>query len=241
MAENAEIAATGGVSAAAIALATVAETYDDGLTLIPDGQTDPTEKHYKCSTAVDFFAGQRVAVAELAGSKIVMFGVGEPSAGQGSGRCIPAGGSDGQVLLKDGADDYKVKWGDINGALPTGGSAGQVLKKSSATNYACTWGTVDGTLPSGGSDGQVLLKNGSTNYAAKWGDASASKLASGSNSLTLSTKTLTPSAAGFEFGTASYPITLRGKSIVLYYSTYKYCTLACNSAGKLTVDGTAIN
>ena len=125
--------------------------------------------------------------------------------------------------------------------LPTGGTSGQVLKKSSTTNYACTWGDVDGTLPSGGTDGQVLLKNGSTNYAAKWGTVSAAELKSGYNSLELKTKTLTPSSNGFEIGTSSYPVTVRGDEIVLYYSSYRYCTLACNSSGKLTVNGTAIN
>ena len=154
---------------------------------------------------------------------------------------LPTGGTDGQVLLKNGASNYAAKWGSITGVLPTGGTSGQVLKKSSTTNYACTWGDVDGTLPSGGTDGQVLLKNGSTNYAAKWGTVSAAELKSGYNSLELKTKTLTPSSNGFEIGTSSYPVTVRGDEIVLYYSSYRYCTLACNSSGKLTVNGTAIN
>lgn len=154
---------------------------------------------------------------------------------------LPTGGTDGQVLLKNGASNYAAKWGSITGALPTGGTSGQVLKKSSATNYACTVGNVDGTLPSGGTDGQVLLKNGSTNYAAKWGTVSAAGLKSGYNSLELKTKTLTPSSNGFEIGTSNYPVTVRGDEIVLYYSSYRYCTLACNSSGKLTVNGTAIN
>ena len=307
-------------------LATVASVEEDGLTLTLDGAEEPTEKRYKCNTAVQFSAGQRVAVLELSGSKVVMFAVGNPGADAASGippggsagqvlikasaedyslkwgsisGLLPTGGTDGQVLLKDGATDYAVKWGSITGTLPTGGTAGQilkkssatdyacswgsidgilptggtdgqvllkngasnyaakwgsitgtlptggtsgqVLKKSSATNYACTWGDVDGTLPSGGTDGQVLLKNGSTAYAAKWGTVSAAELKSGYNSLELKTKTLTPSSAGFEIGTSSYPVKVRGDEIVLYYSTYRYCTLACNSSGKLTVNGTAIN
>ena len=307
-------------------LATVASVEADGLTLTLDGAEEPTEKRYKCNTAVQFSAGQRVAVLELSGSKVVMFAVGNPGAdaassippGGSAGQVLikasaedyslkwgsisgllPTGGTDGQVLLKDGATDYAVKWGSLTGALPTGGTAGQilkkssatdyacswgsidgilptggtdgqvllkngasnyaakwgsitgtlptggtsgqVLKKSSATNYACTWGDVDGTLPSGGTDGQVLLKNGSTNYAAKWGTVSAAELKSGYNSLELKTKTLTPSSTGFEIGTSSYPVTVRGDEIVLYYSAYRYCTLACNSSGKLTVNGTAIN
>lgn len=307
-------------------LATVASVEEDGLTLTLDGAEEPTEKRYKCNTAVQFSAGQRVAVLELSGSKVVMFAVGNPGADAASGippggsagqvlikasaedyslkwgsisGLLPTGGTDGQVLLKDGATDYDVKWGSLTGVLPTGGTAGQILKKSSATdyacswgsidgilptggtdgqvllkngasnyaakwgsitgvlptggtsgqvlkkssttNYACTWGDVDGTLPSGGTDGQVLLKNGSTAYAAKWGTVSAAELKSGYNSLELKTKTLTPSSNGFEIGTSSYPVTVRGDEIVLYYSSYRYCTLACNSSGKLTVNGTAIN
>lgn len=307
-------------------LATVASVEADGLTLTLDGTEEPTEKRYKCNTAVQFSAGQRVAVLELSGSKVVMFAVGNPGAdaassippGGSAGQVLikasaedyslkwgsisgllPTGGTDGQVLLKDGATDYAVKWGSltgvlpaggtagqilkkssatdyacswgsidgilptggtdgqvllkngasnyaakwgsITGTLPTGGTSGQVLKKSSATNYACTWGDTDGTLPSGGTDGQVLLKNGSTAYAAKWGTVSAAELKSGYNSLELKTKTLTPSSAGFEIGTSSYPVKVRGDEIVLYYSAYRYCTIACNSSGKLTVNGTAIN
>ena len=308
-------------------LATVATVEADGLTLTLDGAEEPTEKRYKCNTAVKFAAGQRVAVLELSGSKVVMFAVGTPGvdaaagipAGGSTGQVllksssedyalkwgtitgIPSGGTDGQVLLKDGATDYAVKWGDApgkiptggttgqvlkktsavnyactwgspDGILPTGGTAGQVLKKSSASNYACTWGDVSGTLPSGGStgqvlkkssgtdyavkwgspdgmlptggtDGQVLLKNGSSNYSAKWGTVSptVAALTSSSYKLTLSSRTLTPSATGFEIGTSNYPVTVRGDKIVLYYSSYRYCTLACNSSGKLTVDGTAIN
>ena len=191
-------------------LAVIATVEEDGLTLTPDGAEEPTEKHFKCNTGINFAAGQRVAVLELSGSKVVMFPIGNPGA-------------------------------DAPAKIPPGGTSGQVLKKSSATNYACTWGNVDGTLPSGGTDGQVLLKNGSTNYAAKWGTVSAAGLKSGYNSLELKTKTLTPSSNGFEIGTSNYPVTVRGDEIVLYYSSYRYCTLACNSSGKLTVNGTAIN
>lgn len=307
-------------------LATVATVEADGLTLLLDGAEEATEKHYKCNTAVKFAAGQRVAVLELSGSKVVMFAVGSPGAdaaagipsggstgqvlmkasdedyalkwgtvagipsggttGQvlrkssnnnyavewGSVGTLPSGGTAGQVLKKSSATDYAVTWGSPDGMLPTGGTTGQVLKKSSASNYACAWGDVSGTLPSGGStgqvlkkssgtdyavtwgspdgmlptggtDGQVLLKNGSSNYSAKWGTVSptVAALTSGSYKLTLSRRTLTPSATGFEIGTSNYPVTVRGDEIVLYYSSYRYCTLACNSSGKLTVNGTAIN
>lgn len=308
-------------------LATVATVEEDGLTITLDGAEEPTEKHYKCNTAVKFATGQRVAVLELSGSKVVMFAVGSPGAdaaggipaGGSTGQAlrkssgedyalewgtiagIPSGGTDGQVLIKDGATEYAVKWGSLPGALPTGGTTGQVLKKTSAVNYACawgspdgilptggtagqvlkkssaanyacawgdvsgilpsggstgqvlkkssgtdyavTWGNPDGMLPTGGTDGQVLLKSGSSNYSAKWGTVSptVAALTSGSYKLTLSSRTLTPSGTGFEIGTSNYPVTVRGDEIVLYYSSYRYCTLACNSSGKLTVNGTAIN
>ena len=249
-------------------LAVIATVEEDGLTLTPDGAEEPTEKHFKCNTGINFAAGQRVAVLELSGSKVVMFPIGNPGAdapakippGGTTGQVLkkssdndyaltwgsitgllPTGGTSGQILKKSGNADYAVEWGDINGALPPGGTTGQVLKKSSATDYAVTWGSVTGMLPSGGTDGQVLLKSGSTAYAAKWGTVSAAGLKSGYNSLELKTKTLTPSSAGFEIGTSSYPVTVRGDEIVLYYSSYRSCTLACNSSGKLTVNGTAIN
>lgn len=250
-------------------LATVATVEEDGLTITLDGAEEPTEKHYKCNTAVKFAAGQRVAVLELSGSKVVMFAVGAPGedaaggipAGGSTGQVlqkssgedyalewgtitgIPTGGTDGQALIKDGTKEYAVKWGSLPGAIPTGGSTGQVLKKSSGTDYAVAWGSPDGMLPTGGTDGQVLLKSGHSNYSAKWGTVSptVAALTSGSYKLTLSSRTLTPSATGFEIGTSNYPVTVRGDEIVLYYNSYRYCTLACNSSGKLTVNGTAIN
>ena len=283
-----------------VQLATVASVEADGVSLILEGADEATQKHYKCNTAVSFAEGQRVAVLALSGSKVVMFGIGTP--GADIKKELPEGGTDGQVLLKDGSEDYSVKWGNLTGSLPTGGTDGQVLLKNGATNYAAKWGTVTGTLPTGGTDGQVLLKNGATdysvkwgsltgglpsggtdgqvllksgatnyaakwgtvagtlpaggtanqvllkssatNYAVKWGDvpaATTNVLTSGTYKLTLNSKSLTPSATGFEVGTSTYPVTVRGSSVVLYYSAYKSCTLACNSAGKLTVNGTAVN
>ena len=249
-------------------LAVIATVEEDGLTLTPDGAEEPTEKHFKCNTGINFAAGQRVAVLELSGSKVVMFPIGNPGAdapakiptGGTAGQVLkkssdndyaltwgsitgllPTGGTSGQILKKSGNDDYAVEWGDINGALPSGGTTGQVLKKSSATDYAVTWGSPDGILPTGGTDGQVLLKNGASNRSEERRVVSAAELKSGYNSLELKTKTLTPSSNGFEIGTSSYPVTVRGDEIVLYYNSYRNCTLACNSSGKLTVNGTAIN
>lgn len=336
-----------------IRMATIAEIFEDGVTLIFDGQEEATDKHYKCNTSAKLAVGDRVMLDSESGTYVVAYAVGNPSNGGDGGhelpaggtdgqvltkdgtadytvkwgtihqvpaggtvgqvlrkksgtaydvewgsvsRDVPTGGTDGQVLLKDGATDYAVKWGDIKGvpsggslgqvlrkksavnydlewgsigALPTGGTAGQYLKKSSATNYAAEWADAPSSLPTGGSDGQVLTKSGSTNYsvkwatpsnplptggsadqvltkssstnyAVKWADAAASQLKSGSYTLKLSGNTLTPSSAGFSIGTSSATVKLLASSVVIYYSAYRYCTLACNSSGKLTVNGTVV-
>lgn len=192
-------------------MATVATVESDGVTLIFDGETAPSEKHYKVNAGAQLSAGQRVLLQSISGTYVVLCAVGNP----GRGSDIPPGGTNNQLLAKDGATDYKLKWVDRPGQH----------------------------VPSGGTDGQVLTKNGSTNYAVKWATISpkVAALTSGSNTLTLSSKTLTPSTTGFAIGTSRYPVALHSESIRLYYSAYRYCTLACNSSGKLTVDGTAIN
>ena len=157
---------------------------------------------------------------------------------------IPAGGTDGQILAKNGATAYSLKWiAAPENHIPSGGTDGQMLVKNGATAYALKWVTAPTGIPTGGTDGQVLTKNGTTNYSVKWATLSptVAKLTSGSNTLTLSTKTLTPSSSDFVMGTATYPIKHHAKSVILYYSSYKYCTLACDMNGKLTVNGTAIS
>lgn len=336
-----------------IRMATIAEIFEDGVTLIFDGQEEATDKHYKCNTSAKLAVGDRVMLDSESGTYVVAYAVGNPSGGgEGShelpaggtdgqvltkdgttdytvkwgtihqvpaggttgqvlrkksstaydlewgsiSRDVPTGGTDGQVLLKDGATDYAVKWGDIKGVppggslgqvlrkksaanydlewgsigvLPTGGTSGQYLKKSSATNYDAAWADEPNSLPTGGTDGQVLTKSGSTNYsvkwatpsnplptggstdqvltkssstnyAVKWADVAASQLKSGIYTLKLSGNTILPSAAGFAIGTSGTAVKVYASSIMLYYSSYKYCTLACNYSGKLTVNGTAV-
>lgn len=193
-------------------MATIGTVEPDGVTLIFDGEGSPSEKHYKVNAGAQLAAGQRVLALTVAGSYVVLCAVGAPSSG-GSG--IPAGGTDGQMLVKNGSTAYALKWADAP----------------------------SNPLPTGGTDGQVLTKNGSTNYAVKWATISpkVAALTSGSNTLTLSSKTLTPSTTGFAIGTSSYQVELHSNSVRLYYSSYKYCTLTCTSAGKLAVNGTAIN
>ena len=73
-------------------LATVGAVYDDGLSLILEGQTKATTKHYKCNTSATFAAGDRVKVARISGSYIVEYVVGPPGSG-GSGGADRARGA----------------------------------------------------------------------------------------------------------------------------------------------------
>jgi hypothetical protein len=105
---------------------------------------------------------------------------------------LPAGGTAGQVLTKDGPIDYDVSW-----ATPAAGGAvdsvfgrtGAVVAQSAdyagfyepplgypaANGYVLqstaagirSWGVSAG-LPGGGTAGQVLIKNSATNYDANW-------------------------------------------------------------------------
>lgn len=58
--------------------ATIGAVYADGVTLIFDGETDPTEKHYLCNADVLFSAGDRVRIIEDSGTYIVEYVVGTP-------------------------------------------------------------------------------------------------------------------------------------------------------------------
>ena len=59
-------------------LATVGAKYADGLSLIFDGQTAATAKHYKCNTNVTFKAGDRVKICRISGTYVVEYVVGNP-------------------------------------------------------------------------------------------------------------------------------------------------------------------
>lgn len=83
---------------------------------------------------------------------------------------LPAGGVDGQALIKSSAANYEADWEDIH-QIPSGGTAGQVLTKDTGTNYDVSWKTLQGLLPTGGSAGQFLRKKSATNYAVEWADA----------------------------------------------------------------------
>lgn len=118
------------------AFATVGEVYEDGISLIFDGETEPSEKHYKVNTSVVFHAGDRVKIASDAGTYVAEYVVGNP--GTTAPHELPAGGSENQALRKTSATDYDVAWSDVH-EIPSGGSAGQALVKKSGTNYDAQW------------------------------------------------------------------------------------------------------
>lgn len=152
--------------------ATVGEVFEDGVSLIFDGQEEATEKHYKVNTSVIFSAGDRVKILADSGTYVVEYVVGVPkkndeSTGTG-GASLPAGGATGQSLLKNSDEDNDLVWGEPAGLIPTGGSTSHVLKKASAKDRDVEWGTVDGAVPIGGSSGQFLKKASSGNYDVEW-------------------------------------------------------------------------
>lgn len=156
--------------------ATIDQIYDDGITLIFDGEETASEKHYKCNSFCVFAAGQRVRVIKDSGTYVVEYPVGNPNADA----ILPAGGTDGQVLTKDGNEGIASKWADMRG-IPTGGTKGQLLSKRTNEAYDVEWTSPKNYIPSGGSNGQMLVKNGSTAYALKWADAPENYIPSGGN------------------------------------------------------------
>lgn len=156
--------------------ATIDQIYEDGITLIFDGEETASEKHYKCNSFCVFAAGQRVRVIKDSGTYVVEYPVGNPNADA----ILPAGGTDGQVLTKDGNEGIASKWADMRG-IPTGGTKGQLLSKRTNEAYDVEWTSPKNYIPSGGSNGQMLVKNGSTAYALKWADAPENYIPSGGN------------------------------------------------------------
>lgn len=146
--------------------ATVGEVYDDGLTLIFDGEEEPTEKHYKCNTSVIFNPGDRVRILEDSGTFVVEYVVGVPKKPGSEVHGLPDGGTADQALVKASDEPFDAKWADLHG-VPSGGSSGQVLRKKSDNKYDLEWATPSG-LPSGGSSGQYLKKTGASADAVAW-------------------------------------------------------------------------
>lgn len=89
-----------------IVLATVTEVTATGIKIQIDGNDTAGEKEYKCNSAQVFSVGDRVKINENSGTIIVEYRIGTP----GETVMIPAGGQDGDALVKDGSTDYKLKW-----------------------------------------------------------------------------------------------------------------------------------
>ena len=58
--------------------ATIAEIYDDGVSLILDGETQPTEKHYLTNCDTVFAKGDRVKILRDSNTYVVEYKVGPP-------------------------------------------------------------------------------------------------------------------------------------------------------------------
>lgn len=146
--------------------ATIGEIYEDGVSLIFDGEEEPTEKHYLCNTSVIFHAGDRVRIVSESGTYIVEYIVGAPKIGESIEGGLPTGGTAGQILVKSSSDDFAAFWDDPR-FVPASGTTGYLLTKTS-TGYA--WQSAS-LVPSGGSTGQILTKTAS-GYA--WQDMPSS-------------------------------------------------------------------
>lgn len=190
-------------------LATVTEVTSTGIKLQIDGEDEGGDKEYKCNADVKFQANDRVKVTKYSGSYVVEFVVGTPNARYP----IPAGGTDGQLLAKNGSSDFSLKWTSMSG-VPSGGTAGQVLTKKTNNDFAVEWTTIENSLPTGGTSGQFLKKNASANYSCEWADVYPSGGSAG--------QVLTKSASGVEWaavaasklGSSTYYVQMNNQALV---------------------------
>lgn len=219
-----------------IVMATITSISEDGVAILIDGEESAGEKLYQGNAAQLFVVGDRVKIHKNSGTYLIEYVIGGPMIRYP----IPPGGADGQVLTKDGANNYAVKWASIDfphelpsggsqgqvllkssgtdyavewatkGFLPTGGAKDQVLAKLSANNYEVTWATLGHDLPTGGTSGQVLTKNSNTNYDVKWADAAHGIPSGGTTGQVLKKSSNTNYAV--EWGTAPSPSALSNGS-----------------------------
>lgn len=63
-------------------LATVANLYDDGISLLLDGQIDETEKHYKVNASASYAPGQRVKCVRISGTILVEYPIDNTGGGE---------------------------------------------------------------------------------------------------------------------------------------------------------------
>ena len=171
--------------------ATIDQIYEDGITLIFDGEETASEKHYKCNSFCVFAAGQRVRIVKDSGTYVVEYPVGNPNADA----ILPTGGSDGQVLTKDGNASFSSKWSDMKG-IPSGGTKGQLLSKRTDESFDVEWSAAPKNyIPSGGNSGQMLVKDGAADYSLKWTDTPVDHIPDGGSNGQLLAKNGTVSRA----------------------------------------------
>ena len=126
--------------------ATVAGVHEDGVSLIFDGETESSGKHYRCNTAAAFAPGDRVKICQDSGTYVVEYVVGVPQ-NTGGGTPVPAGGQgDLNAVLTWGQDGpaWGVKFMIEGGRLQfylDGSPAGQWVTLANA-----------GDSPSGGDE-----------------------------------------------------------------------------------------
>lgn len=150
--------------------ATIGEIFEDGVSLVFDGQDAATEKHYKVNTSIVFKTGDRVKILADSGTYVVEYAVGTPKRDGEEIVGVPTGGSAGQVLKKSSDNNYDMQWGGVDGMLPKGGTKGQFLVKDTTIDHDASWQTPDTMVPAGGLAGQCLMKDTSVDHDVSWGN-----------------------------------------------------------------------
>lgn len=95
--------------------ATIGAVYSDGVTLIFDGETEATTKHYKVNSFVVFAAGDRVRIIRDSGTYVVEYPVGNPLIKAGGIASVSTGATLAQLITQWNklipAIDYRgYKW-----------------------------------------------------------------------------------------------------------------------------------
>lgn len=233
------------MSSETINFATIGEIFEDGVSLIFDGQDAATEKHYKVNTSIVFHEGDRVKILADSGTYVVEYVVGTPKVeepegepGEETDTSLPGGGTTGQALVKASDKDNDVSWGLPNGVVPTGGKDGQVLKKTSATDYAMAWEDEPGGLPTGGTAGQVLVKDSTVNYDVSWGNPTGTLPTGGTTGQVLKKTSGTNYAVGWADAPAGLPTGGSNGQVLVKSGSTNYAASWGTVSGTLPTGGT---
>lgn len=87
------------------ALATITALSSNGAKLKIDGNDEAGDKNYNVNVSASLTVGDRVLLAKVSGTYIVLCAIGKPNK-----RAIPAGGQSGYVLKKLTADNFSMYW-----------------------------------------------------------------------------------------------------------------------------------